>query len=341
MSEFIAAEHQPGPRPGVPTPRQDAPVPPGYDGTTYYGSAQVKPAPFNTLLVGTYVFLAGLSGAAQLLAAVADLGGQRAERTVRRGRYLALLAPTLGTVCLIADLHTPQRFYNMVRIFKRTSPMSIGTYLLLGFSALSGLLAGAQFTLDAVQPAKWRWLRRAARAGQVPAGVLGAGMSTYTAALLAATSTPLWAAAPEAMAVRFGSSSIAAGAAALALGERGCNARRLDEITLAALAVELAAIGAAAKRYEQTGVAPAMRDSAWGIADTLGATGLGVVLPVGLHAVSLLLGRSVPALSKAASIAAIGGSLLMRWSIMGAGNYSARTPEISMRFAQPDNLPRK
>ena len=194
--------------------------------------------------------------------------------------------------------------------------------------------------LDAVRPARWTWLRRAADVGQVPAAALGVGLSTYTAALLSATSTPLWAAAPEALAVRFGTSSVAAGAAALSLGERGRNARRLDEIALAALVAELAAIGAANHRYEKTGVAPALRESAWGRAETIGATGLGTVLPIGLYAASLLLGRRVPALSRAAALAALGGSLLMRCSIMGAGDYSAKKPEISMRFAQPDNLPK-
>ena len=139
--------------------------------------------------------------------------------------------------------------------------MSIGTYLLLGFSAFSSVLAGAQFVLDAVRPPRWTWLRRAADVGQVPAAALGVGLSTYTAALLSATSTPLWAAAPEALAVRFGTSSVAAGAAALSLGERGRNARRLDEIALAALVAELAAIGAANHRYEKTGVAPALRET--------------------------------------------------------------------------------
>ena len=31
-------------------------------GRTYYGRKQLKPAPFNNVLVGSYVFLAGLPG---------------------------------------------------------------------------------------------------------------------------------------------------------------------------------------------------------------------------------------------------------------------------------------
>ena len=90
-----------------------------WDGGTYYGREQVKAAPFKNWLVGSYIFAAGLSGGAAMLSAVMDLvRGDAAERNVRRGRWLSLLAPTLGTACLIADLHTPKRFYNMLRLFK-------------------------------------------------------------------------------------------------------------------------------------------------------------------------------------------------------------------------------
>ena len=63
-----------------------------WDGRTYYGRPQLKPAPFNNWLVGSYVFLAGLSGAAQLLSTVIDLCcGRKAKGTIRRGRVLSML----------------------------------------------------------------------------------------------------------------------------------------------------------------------------------------------------------------------------------------------------------
>ncbi len=305
---------------------------------TYYGRSQLKPAPFNNWVVGGYVFLAGLSGASALLAAAGDLGrGREAGGLVRRGRYLSLLAPTIGSALLVWDLHTPQRFYNMLRIAKATSPMSIGTWLLMSFTGFAGLSAAAQFGADRFG---WRWMRRAARFTQVPAAAVGAGMSTYTAALLSATSTPLWAAAPQALAVRFGSSSIASGAAALSLGERpGRNRRALDTIALAALATELMAATASHRTYRQKGVAAAL-DGGWGQVERMGATGAGNLLPLGLHAASLLLGRGRDSgLSRLASFAVLAGSALLRVSIMAAGDESARRPEISLGYAQPENLP--
>jgi len=309
-----------------------------YQGPTYYGRPQLKSSPFNNWVVGGYVFLAGLSGGAALISAIADAARPvGAAGAVRRGRYLAMLAPLVGPLLLIEDLRTPSRFYNMLRVAKGTSPMSIGTWLLMGFSAFAGIGAAAQFISDRLG---WLWPRRAARLTQVPAAATGAGLATYTAALLAATSTPLWAAAPEALAARFGASSIAAASAALSLAERSARTRRaLDAITVAALATELAAGAASHRAYEQTGVAGAL-DGTWGRVEKIGATGLGAMLPLGLHLASAVLGRRAGRLSEAASLATVAGSALLRVAIMGAGDESARRPEISFRFSQQDNLPK-
>ncbi len=314
----------------------------GWEGPTYYGRSQLKPAPFQNWVVGGYIFLAGLSGAASLISAVANVTrGRKADMIGRRGRYLSLLAPTIGSALLVWDLHTPKRFYNMLRIAKPTSPMSIGTWILMTFSGFSMLSAFAQFVSD--RGRRFGWLRGVARASHVPAAAAGIGLSTYTAALLSATSTPLWAAAPRSLAVRFGASSVATGAAALSLGERDPKAgRTLDKITLAALAAELAAATVSHEVYRRKGVAEALTGD-WGTVEKLGATVLGNALPLGLLALSTTLsGRSsrsrTQPLSTAASLAALAGGLLLRVSVMSAGDKSASDPNISFRFAQPENL---
>jgi formate-dependent nitrite reductase membrane component NrfD len=141
--------------------------------------------------------------------------------------------------------------------------------------------------------------------------------------------------------VRFGSSSVAAGAAALALGERdGHNRRALEGVALAALAVELAATVASHRAYRRKGVDEAF-GGGWGAVERFGATGLGVVLPMALLGASLARGggpRS-PALSGLASAAILAGSALLRTSIMTVGDESASRPEVSFRFSQPENLP--
>ncbi len=313
----------------------------GWDGTTYYGREQVKAAPFNNWLVGGYIFLAGMSGGAMLLSTLLDLvRGRDAERAVGRGRALSVIAPTLGTALLIGDLHTPKRFYNMLRLFKRTAPMSIGSWILVAFGVFSTLTAGTHALASRVPGL--RWMRGLARVAQVPAAASGAGIATYTASLLSATSTPLWAAAPRATAIRFGASSIAAGAAALSLGEgRGSRlGRDLDKIAVTALALELAATLSADEQYRRKGVAGAL-ETLPGMIEELGADGMGTVLPLGLHAASLLLlPRRSRALSGLASLATLAGSAILRIAIMAAGDESALRPEISLRFAQPENLPK-
>ena len=311
----------------------------GWSGQTYYQRPALKPAPFNNWAVGAYVFIAGLSGTASILAALADLTRPpQSAGLIRRGRYVPLLAPTLGAGLLIWDLHTPQRFYNMFRVAKATSPMSIGTWILSGFTLASIASAGFQFLADRGRSRSG--LRRAALAANLPAAALGAGMGTYTAALLASTSTPLWAAAPHALAVRFASASIAGGAATLAISEpEGPIRRALDAITALALATELAADRVQTAEYRRKGVSAAL-DGGWGLVEKAGATGLGAALPLGLYALSALRGGE-GALSRVASMLTIGGSFLLRVSTMQAGDISAKDPAISFRFAQPDNLPRR
>jgi formate-dependent nitrite reductase membrane component NrfD len=302
----------------------------------YYGRPQLKEAPFNNALVGGYVFLAGLSGAASLLSTLLDLTqGRAAQAAVRRGRYLSLLAPTLGAAFLVADLHTPQRFYNMLRVFKRTSPMSLGSWLLVGFSGASVTTAAAQFVADRAH--RFGWLRSMARFTQLPAAIAGGGLATYTAALFSATSTPLWAAAPRALAVRFGAASIAGAAAAMGMGSRRTRAGRdLDSVAVAALAAELAATLAADEAYRDAGLTPALQ-STTGQLDRFAGTGAGVLLPLGLHVLSLLLPRHrATALSGPARLAILGGSLAMRYAVMATGDETARRPELSLGFTRTD-----
>ena len=169
---------------------------------TYYDLPSVKSSLWGGLVSG-YMFVAGVgAGSAQIIATAADLVDDRAlAPIIRNGRYIALGATVLGGPLLIIDLHTPQRWYNMLRIFRKTSPMSIGTWVLMSFGSLSAVLAAAQFASDHGYPPS-RTKQRAIKLLEFPAALAGMAMSTYTGALLSATSTPLWAAAPRRIAPR-------------------------------------------------------------------------------------------------------------------------------------------
>ena len=90
--------------------------------TSYYGHPVVKPAPWGDD-VAAYLFLGGVAGGSGLLAAGGQLTGRDLLR--RNARLSALAAVALGGVALVRDLGRPERFYNMLRTFKLTSPITI------------------------------------------------------------------------------------------------------------------------------------------------------------------------------------------------------------------------
>src|SRR4029077_16758684 len=99
---------------------------------TYHGRPALKPSLYGWI-VAFYIFIGGLAGAAQIIATAADLLGTRGGAVILVGRVVALPGAIFGGILLIVDLHTKRRFYNMLRIFRATSPMSIGTYMLMSF----------------------------------------------------------------------------------------------------------------------------------------------------------------------------------------------------------------
>ncbi|MDT5255355.1 MAG: hypothetical protein QOD10_435, partial [Mycobacterium sp.] len=92
--------------------------------SSYYGRPVVKPAPWGHE-VGAYLFLGGVAGGSGVLAAGAQLTGRTKLR--RNARLSALVAVALGAIALVMDLGRPERFLNMMRTVKLTSPMSLGS----------------------------------------------------------------------------------------------------------------------------------------------------------------------------------------------------------------------
>jgi hypothetical protein len=155
----------------------------------------------------------------------------------------------------------------------------------------------------------------------VPAAAAGGELATYTAALLSATSTPMWAASPKALAVRFGASSVASAAVALGLGEgRSRLGRDLDTVAALALAVELAA--GMATRPPVPGGGPESSD-------------LTPILPLGLLLAAMMTPRRSPLLSGIAALSILGNSLALRVRTLADGEASALDPKVSLGFAQP------
>jgi protein NrfD len=304
---------------------------------TYYDLPPLKQS-FYGWKVSTYILVAGIAGSSQILATIGEFADREAYGgVIRNGRYIALGGSVVGAVLLIIDLHTPARFYNMLRILRPTSPMSIGSYVLISFGALSAMIASVQLRRDlGGEPSA---LDKAAHLAQIPAAMTGAAMSTYTGALLAATSSPVWAALPKLLPASFGASAMASAAAALSLLADGTEREALHRVELVASTVELALVAMLPGRLHEKGIATRI-----GIAPVLAAAATpllhriaGAIEQPRADRADEAAARTRPAVrfGKASAVAVLAGAFLLRHLVLRAGNESAKRPRDYFRFSQP------
>jgi hypothetical protein len=149
--------------------------------TSYYGRPIIKEPTWAELDIAGYLFTGGLAGASSILALGADLTGR--PRMARACGVCATASIGVSLVALVHDLGRPERFLNMLRVFKPTSPMSVGVWILTAYAPLAG--AAAASDILGIAP-------RSGRAARIGAGVLGASVATYTAALVSNTAVPTW-----------------------------------------------------------------------------------------------------------------------------------------------------
>lgn len=172
-----------------------------------------------------YFFAGGAAGAAAVIGLAAQVGGG-GERLVRDARWIALIGAAASGPLLVSDLGRPERFLNMLRIFKPQSPMSVGAWTLAAFS---GAAAAA-----AVIPN--RTLGNVAATASAATGLV---MCTYTGVLIGATAIPLWKQHVRLLPVLFGASAL--GAAVSLLELRGHRSAALNSLGLGAAIFESAA----------------------------------------------------------------------------------------------------
>jgi hypothetical protein len=292
--------------------RDGGPTVPPAEPRSYYGQPILN-RPVWTWEIPVYFFVGGMAGASAPLALVASLQGNRG--LARAASAVALGGAAVSPVLLISDLGRPERFLNMLRVFKPTSPMSVGSWILAGFGPAVALGAGHEWL--GVLP-------RLSRAGQVVGGLLGPGLSTYTAALLANTAVPAWHEARGELPFVFAGSSLASASGAALLLTAPAHAaipRRLGVLggvlSVCATARMEHQLGELGAPYRESGAA-----AGWArAAKALTATG----------AVLLALrsgrGRRRPVL---AALALLAGSGVERWAIFKAGVASAGDPAATV-----------
>ena len=277
---------------------------------SYYGRPILK-EPTWKADIPFYLFAGGLAGASAVLAEGAALRGLPTLERV--ARLTAAGGATVGTAALVHDLGRPERFLNMLRVVRPTSPMSVGSYVLAPFSAAATVAAGSALTGR---------VPLLGRLGGVGAALLGPPLATYTAALIADTAIPAWHEAHRELPFVFaGSSALAAGGVALVFTPRSQNgpARRM---LVAGAMIDLAAgelmerrLGIIAEPYGRGRSGQLMRS----------AKAAALAAP----ALSLLAGRSRAAGIVAGGMAAA-ASALTRFAIFEAGKASARDPKYTV-----------
>jgi formate-dependent nitrite reductase membrane component NrfD len=278
---------------------------------SYYGRPILKP-PVWKPEIPLYFFTGGVGGTSAALALLAGLRGN--DELARRAWLNAMAGIAASPPLLISDLGKPSRFINMLRVFKVTSPMSVGSWLLTASGLATTVAAAGSWT--PFVPV------RAARAARVVAAVCGMPLTTYTAALISNTAVPVWHEARATLPFVFAASgATSAGAAALLTTppDHAAPARRLAVAGAAATAVALEVmerrLGDLAEPYETAAAGRFKR-----AAEALTLSGAALVAG---------LGRRRPA-AVAGGALMLAGAVCERWSIFRAGFQSAADPKYTV-----------
>ena len=128
-----------------------------------------------------------------VIALGAFLTGQRIE-LVRDALALAASGAVISPFLLIADLGRPTRFFNMLRVFKWRSAMSMGVWILVLFSscAMPAFLLALGDGLLTQYGIPEGLLRTALFLFILGTALFGLLLATYTGVLLGATAVPAW-----------------------------------------------------------------------------------------------------------------------------------------------------
>ena len=291
------------------SPRGEPSMVPDVEFESYYGRQILKTPTWKTPDVPLYLFLGGMAGASAVLAEGAALTGR--PDLERVARLAAAGGAAAGTFALVHDLGRPERFLHMLRVFKPTSPLSVGSFILAPFSGLAAAAAASQVTGR---------LPRLGRLAGLGAAAFGPPLATYTAALISNTAVPAWHEAHRELPFVFaGSGATAAGGLAMVFTPRS-QAGPARRVAVAGAAVEIVAAEALMERLGMVG--EPYREGRAGrlirTARTMTAVAAGV---------TFLAGRRSRAVSVLAGATCVAASVMTRFGIFEAGLASAKDPK--------------
>jgi formate-dependent nitrite reductase membrane component NrfD len=310
---------------------REAAMVPEAEFTSYYGRQIIKSPTWKNPEVPIYFFMGGAAGTSSVIAALAEFTGR--PTLARNAEYAAGVGALASVVLLIDDLGRPERFLHMLRVFKVTSPLSVGSYILSPFSALASAAAGVRLlelkpvlglaskvlpflpTLAGAFPV----LRKTSAVG---AAAFGGPMATYTAVLIANTAVPSWHAPHDELPFVFAGSAMAAGGGITMALTPVDEAGPSRKVALTGVALELAAMhrvetghGLVSEPYHLGKAGKLLRAAK---AATVGGAG-----------VTALLGRT-RAGAVVGGVLLATGSLLTRMGVFEAGMASAKDPKYTV-----------
>jgi hypothetical protein len=138
---------------------------------------------FNNLATGLF-----------LVAAVGELAAPATFTAAATWAYpIALALLLIDLALLVLDLGDPLRFHHMLRVFKPSSPMSLGTWCLTAYSFFLTAIVAVEFVvavgwLPGDAGVAW-WARKLAVVGGLP---LAFGSAAYKGVLFSTTAQPGW-----------------------------------------------------------------------------------------------------------------------------------------------------
>jgi formate-dependent nitrite reductase membrane component NrfD len=283
-------------------------------GTTmdsYYGRPIVKEPVWNPE-IPLYMFTGGLAGASAVLHGLAKVSGN--EPLARSALFIGAASDTLNPVLLIKDLGRPERFLNMLRMFKVTSPMSVGSWILFLQSG-SSITSATLELLGVLKPIRV--------AGEAVAFLAGPALATYTGALLANTSIPVWSEARDELPWLFGTSAAASAGAAAAIFTPTEAAGPARRAAVAGVAAELGVMQLMEHRLGFVG-------EVYGKGQAGRLSKLSKACTVAGAALLATSGKRSRTAAVTGGALVLAGELALRWSVFKAGFQSARDPRYTV-----------
>lgn len=291
------------------------------EGGTYHGLPLLK-QPVWRWEIPAYFFVGGLAGASAVLGATAQAaGGSGCAVLVRRCRLVAAGGAAASAALLIRDLGRPARFLAMLRVFRPTSPMNMGTWLLSGFGACASL-AALPYAHRRARP-----LLPLARAAAYGAGVLGLPLVGYTGVLLANSAVPVWQETRNTLPMLFAfSGAVSAGSLFDLWRTPGHGGEMAHRFGLVAKGAEVAL---SAALHREAGAVPRV-ERALRVGRGGALLQAARALLLGSAVLDLLPGRrGLRARRVASGLLGLAGTLCVRFGVVAAGRHSARDPRAS------------